>query len=123
MMHDQKSRGWLIGFVGLALMCTGLTETQAQIEGYIVKKGTGTRIGGTIKWKAGSKAYEIKRGPTVTPIPLSQVQEIRVKAPAGLSDAIKRVQGGSYSGPHVIALAKVVKDTKCCNTTSAPASG
>lgn len=110
MMHKRKHISWITGTAVLAMLAAGLPNAAAQAVGYIVKKGSGQRIQGTIKWKASTKQYEIKRGAAITPIPFKQVAEVRVKPPAGLVDAVKKVRAGSFSGPHVIALDKIVKE-------------
>ena len=85
------------------------TRSVAQVEGAIIKKGTGQQVAGTIKWKRVTKEFEVTASGVSVVIPSSQVERLMVrKGPASLDPAVKTVQRGEYTGRAVQELEKIV---------------
>lgn len=81
----------------------------AEIPGMIKKRGSGEWLKGTIRYKAATKKYVLKRGPVTIEIRLDEVDDIRVKKPADLDAAVDKVRSKQY-GAALGVLEKVMRD-------------
>ncbi|MCE9614589.1 MAG: hypothetical protein K8T26_09955 [Lentisphaerae bacterium] len=100
------------GLTALCVIAAVLTvrTASAQVQGEIVKAGTGQSIRGAIAWWASTKQYEVSAEGARTVVPLNQVASVRVAPPAAMAAAIQAVRGGQTSGAPVAALEKIVND-------------
>jgi len=107
-MNRSKQLPGILAVLSAAL----LLPAAAQVDGYVVKKGTGQKLNGKVRWRASMKQYEIKMAgkQALSSVPAAQVAQVRVRPPEGLENAARAVKGGSYTGAHILKLEKIVKD-------------
>ncbi len=103
----QKTILAAILMIALAPVCS-----YAQVPGYLVMNDSAnTAVKGSISWMGGSRIYQVRdpKNPTITrSVNFDQVREVRVAKPAGLDAAVRSVEGGNYSGPHISQLQGIV---------------
>jgi hypothetical protein len=96
----------------MALLAAAALPASAQVQGVIVRAGSGVQMRGDLRWRAATKQYEVKtaNAPAYVPIALNQVADVHVAPPAGLEEACKAVERGATSGAPVATLERIVDD-------------